>query len=260
MLHYKNKYNNTNIRGFTIIELLIVIVIIGVLAAIIGVSYSNVVDDANRVTIKTIEKNVMSQAAIIDLDGGIYPQTIDGCDALDKNPPNNKIVCYKKSGSTEWTYNNGSYYNLDQTMPGAYNDILTPGYELTITSGKHFSYISTTEFVPEIGFTSRFRDFARLIANSGVRPMIIKFDAKSKSGNPYVYKLKLAADKNSPNSNGSYLLNDINELEVDVGGEYKTFEYNIEPIKNGSVAPTADAYLTFYTSNVQLKNVHIYTK
>ena len=70
MLHYKNKYSNTNIRGFTIIELLIVIVIIGVLAAIIGVSYSNVVDDANRVTIKTIEKNVMSQAAIIDLDGG----------------------------------------------------------------------------------------------------------------------------------------------------------------------------------------------
>ncbi len=71
------KTPKTNYRGFTIVELLIVIVVIGILAAIVVVAFNGITDnarDANRITkIKEISKAIERYY----IANGYYPQIID---------------------------------------------------------------------------------------------------------------------------------------------------------------------------------------
>lgn len=61
--------------GFTIVELLVVIVVIGILAAITVVSYNGITDRANTVSGQTTANNVVKKADLYSIDNTSYPDT-----------------------------------------------------------------------------------------------------------------------------------------------------------------------------------------
>lgn len=60
-------------RGFTIVELLIVIVVIGILAAIVIVAYQGVTNKANSSSAKGNAESVQKVAETYNTDNGNYP-------------------------------------------------------------------------------------------------------------------------------------------------------------------------------------------
>lgn len=60
-------------RGFTIVELLIVIVVIGILAAIIIVAYTGVTRSADNSKIKANAESIMKIAETVNANTGSYP-------------------------------------------------------------------------------------------------------------------------------------------------------------------------------------------
>jgi prepilin-type N-terminal cleavage/methylation domain-containing protein len=62
-------------RGFTIVELLIVIVVIGILAAIVIVAYAGVTSRANTSKAQSNAVGVQKVAETINADNGSYPAT-----------------------------------------------------------------------------------------------------------------------------------------------------------------------------------------
>ncbi len=63
-------------RGFTIVELLIVIVVIGILAAIVIVAYNGVQNRAKTTKAQTNASAVQKVAEAYNADNGVYPGTI----------------------------------------------------------------------------------------------------------------------------------------------------------------------------------------
>lgn len=67
--------NTKNEQGFTIVELLIVIVIIGILAAITIVAYNGITSRANTSAAETAAANAIKKAESYNADKGYYPVT-----------------------------------------------------------------------------------------------------------------------------------------------------------------------------------------
>jgi len=67
----------TDKRGFTIVELLIVIVVIAILAAITIVSYNGISSQARESTLKSELSTAAQQLQITKLDTGSYPGSLD---------------------------------------------------------------------------------------------------------------------------------------------------------------------------------------
>ena len=72
----------TNNNGFTIIELLIVIVIIGILVAITAVSYTGITNGANTADAQSNARGVSQKAIACNAKTGSWPDssTINSCD------------------------------------------------------------------------------------------------------------------------------------------------------------------------------------
>lgn len=68
---------NKRISGFTIVELLIVIVVIGILAAISIVAYNGISNQANDTAIKSDLSDLAKKAKIFQAENGRYPNRID---------------------------------------------------------------------------------------------------------------------------------------------------------------------------------------
>ncbi|MGH7802974.1 MAG: type II secretion system major pseudopilin GspG [Candidatus Binatia bacterium] len=75
-----------NSSGFTLVEILVVVFIIGLLATIVGVSVSGRGDEAKRVAAKANLKEIESALHLYKLDNGFYPTTAEGLVALIEPP------------------------------------------------------------------------------------------------------------------------------------------------------------------------------
>lgn len=70
----KDPYGKSlNQRGFTIVELLIVIVIIGILATLVIVAYNGITARANDTAIQTDLRNISQKSELFYADYGRYP-------------------------------------------------------------------------------------------------------------------------------------------------------------------------------------------
>ncbi|WP_034837113.1 type II secretion system major pseudopilin GspG [Endozoicomonas numazuensis] len=73
-------------RGFTLIEIMVVVVILGILAAMVAPKILSRPDQA-KVTVARSDIETISQALeLFRLDNGFYPSTDQGLDALVKKP------------------------------------------------------------------------------------------------------------------------------------------------------------------------------
>ena len=73
-------------KGFTLIELMVVLLIIGVLAALIVPNVLNRADDAKVTAAKTDVSNLMQALKLYRLDNSRYPSTEQGLAALVNKP------------------------------------------------------------------------------------------------------------------------------------------------------------------------------
>ena len=76
----------TRARGFTLIEVLVVVAILGILAAIVVPRILDRPDEAKRVAAKTDIGAIVQALKLYRLDNGFYPSTDQGLAALVQRP------------------------------------------------------------------------------------------------------------------------------------------------------------------------------
>src|SRR5439155_26232229 len=98
----KSPVNAIKHRGFTLIEVLVVVAILGILAAIVVPRIMDRPDEAKRVAAKADVGAIVQALKLYRLDNGFYPSTDQGPGALVQRPsaapvPNN----WKQGGYLE---------------------------------------------------------------------------------------------------------------------------------------------------------------
>ncbi len=85
-------------RGFTLLEIMVVITIIAILAAVVVPRFIGRTDDARVTTTATQIRNVEQALNLYKLDNGYYPTTEQGLEALVTRPTIGRIPKKWKSG------------------------------------------------------------------------------------------------------------------------------------------------------------------
>ena len=104
------KIPSTN-SAFTIVELLVVIVVIGILAAITIVSYTGISSKAIASSLQSDLSSAKKQLALYYIDHGVYPKDIVNNCPIDTVDIADTKYCFKASGSNALTYISSSPYS-----------------------------------------------------------------------------------------------------------------------------------------------------
>jgi len=91
--------NKTSKKAFSLIELMIVIVILGLLAAMVMPSLTGKGEEAKRDLVCVQMKSIYNGALdMFKINNSMYPTTEEGLEALVKNPDNEKYSNYSSNG------------------------------------------------------------------------------------------------------------------------------------------------------------------
>lgn len=224
-----------SLSGFTIVELLIVIVVVGILAAITIVGYNGVQDRARQAAAKSDVANAVKSIEAFALTEGIYPESITTC------PPTSTSLCLLQSS--------GGTIRYSRVAAGTY--IPAQSYNIGVLHGKRFAFYTPME---KTGFREyvNYVDIAPYIDEYGLREYKLSFDIKS-------------ADTSQRNIVVAYLQNGSNtkysfRREVIVAEEYTHHEITFTPTLTNPAIVRSD--LSFYglydTGNIPtVKNVRL---
>jgi len=122
--------------GFTIVELLIVIVVIGILAAITIVAYNGVTQNAKIASINADLENASKQIRLYQVTNGMYPTSVD-CSA---SPAANSICLRSSQGNTF-----AGLSSINTTSPQSFC--------VSVTNGS-LSYYTSQDQTPSVGTCS----------------------------------------------------------------------------------------------------------
>ena len=99
-------------RGFTLIEIMIVVFIIGILAAIVAPRLIGHSDEARIAQAKAQIKNFETALKLFKLDNGFYPSTEQGLEALIEEPTSGKIPHkYREGGYLDFRGGHRRYHH-----------------------------------------------------------------------------------------------------------------------------------------------------
>ncbi len=114
-------------RGFTIVELLIVVVVIGILAAIVTVAYTGITATAHESAVKSDLANTAKKLELFKINNGSYPANSTELDAADLKVTqdsylvrNNFYYCRSNDGQHfavgVWVTNSTRYWMIDGSI------------------------------------------------------------------------------------------------------------------------------------------------
>lgn len=110
--------------GFTLIEVLVVVVILGLLAALIVPRIMDRPDEARVVAAKSDISAIVSALKLYRLDNGTYPTTEQGLSALTKKPTTGDIPPnWKQGGYLERLPKDPWGADYQYLSPGVYGEI-----------------------------------------------------------------------------------------------------------------------------------------
>ena len=111
-------------RGFTLIEIMVVVVIIGLLSALVGPRLMGQSDEAKRKTTQTQIAQLEQVLGLYNLDNGFYPTTSQGLEALVKEPTMPpEPLNYKKGGYMKKVPKDAWGREFVYTAPGEHGDV-----------------------------------------------------------------------------------------------------------------------------------------
>ncbi|MDP3630642.1 MAG: prepilin-type N-terminal cleavage/methylation domain-containing protein [Actinomycetota bacterium] len=144
---YMHKARSQQLLGFTIVELLVVIVVIGILAAITIVSYTGISKQATIASLQSDLTNAAKQLKMFKVENGMYPATFSvDCAA---QPTATTNICLKASpGSTYTDYqvdnpSNPQSFTLTEMKSNIFYSIADDGSPAFLASAPYWKQIET---------------------------------------------------------------------------------------------------------------------
>ena len=110
-------------KGFTLIEIMVVVVIIGLLSALVGPKLMGQSDEAKRKTTQTQISQLEQVLGLYYLDNGAYPTTSQGLEALVRKPDGQpEPLNYKNGGYMKKIPKDAWGRDFVYTCPGEHGD------------------------------------------------------------------------------------------------------------------------------------------
>lgn len=142
-------------RGFTIVELLIVIVIIGILAALVIVAFNGMQNRANDASIQTDLRNASQKIETFYVDNGDYPNTVAEIQSLGLKVAKGAYYVQASAGNFVYCYNStGSAYSLISKSKSTSRFYINKDNKTPTSTTQDVTGISGSVICPNTGVTS----------------------------------------------------------------------------------------------------------